>query len=121
MHSRRIVLFCFVLTLVVSQAYADGAIGIYGGLNNAKLSGDTLPGTSYGGKTGLVLGVMGEFRIAKDVMLGLHPMYIQKGATPTLKPLTEGGDPIENDLSMDYISVPATGSLMLRAVWTWPF
>jgi hypothetical protein len=106
LHLRRIVLFCFVLTLVVSQAYADGAVGFYGGLNNAKLSGDTPPNTSYGSKTGLVFGVMGEFRIAKDVMLGLHPMYIQKGATPTIKPATEDGDPIENDLSMDYISVP---------------
>ncbi len=106
MHSRRIVLFFLVLTLVASQAFADGAVGFYGGLNNGNLSGDTLPGTSYQGRTGLVLGVMGEFRIAKDVMLGLHPMYIQKGSTPTIKPVTDDGDPIENDLSMDYISLP---------------
>ncbi len=103
---RHVTLVLLLLTLVVAQASADGAIGIYGGLNNAKLSGDTLPNTSYGGKSGLVFGVMGEFRIAKDVMLGLHPMYIQKGATPTIAPVTEGGDPIENDLSMDYVSLP---------------
>ena len=103
---RHVTLILILLTLVAAQASADGAIGIYGGLNNAKLSGDTLPGTSYGGKSGLVFGVMGEFRIAKDVLLGLHPMYIQKGATPTLKPITDDGDPIENDLSMDYISLP---------------
>jgi hypothetical protein len=103
---RHVTLVLFLLTLVAAQASADGAIGIYGGLNNAKLSGDTPPNTSYGGKTGLVFGVMGEFRIAKDVMLGLHPMYIQKGATPTIKPVTEDGDPIENDLSMDYVSLP---------------
>ena len=104
--TRLITLVLLFLTLVAAQASADGAIGIYGGLNNAKLSGDTPPNTSYGGKPGLVLGVMGEFRIAKDVMLGLHPMYIQKGATPTVKPLTNDGDPIENDLSMDYVSLP---------------
>ncbi len=103
---RHVTLILLLLTLVATQASADGAIGIYGGLNNAKLSGDTPPNTSYGGKSGLVFGVMGEFRIAKDVMLGLHPMYIQKGATPTLKPVTEDGDPIENDLSLDYISLP---------------
>ena len=103
---RHVTLVLLLLTLVVAQASADGAIGIYGGLNNAKLSGDTPRNTSYGGKTGLVFGVMGEFRIAKDVMLGLQPMYIQKGATPTIAPITEGGDPIENDLSMDYISLP---------------
>jgi len=103
---RHITLVLLFLTLVAAQASADGAIGIYGGLNNAKLSGDTPSNTSYGGKTGLVFGVMGEFRIAKDVMLGLHPMYIQKGATPTIAPITDDGDPIENDLSMDYFSLP---------------
>ena len=103
---RRAILVLIFLTLMVAQAAADGSIGFYGGLNNGNLSGDTLPNTSYKGRTGLVLGVMGEFRIAKDVMLGLHPAYMQKGSTPTLKPVTEDGDPIENDLSMDYISLP---------------
>ncbi len=103
---RHVTLVLLFLTLVAAQASADGAIGVYGGLNNAKLSGDTPPNTSYGGKSGLVFGVMGEFRIAKDVMLGLHPMYIQKGATPTIAPLTDDGDPIETDLSMDYVSLP---------------
>ncbi len=106
MHSRRIVLLSLFLTLSVSQAYADGAVGFFGGLNKGNLSGDTLPNTSYKSRTGLVVGVMGEFRIAKDVMLGLHPMYVQKGSTPTLEPITEDGDPIENDLSLDYLSLP---------------
>ena len=106
MHLRRIVFFFLILTLAVSQAYADGAVGFFGGLNNGNLSGDTPPGTSYKGRTGLVMGVMGEFRIAEDVMLGLHPMFVQKGSTPTLKPITEDGDPIENDLRLDYFSVP---------------
>jgi len=103
---RRVVLISLVLVLAASQACADGAIGFYGGVNNGNLSGDTPPNTSYKGRTGLVVGVMGEFRIAKDVMLGLHPMYIQKGSTPTLKPVTEDGDPIENDLQLDYFSLP---------------
>ena len=103
---RRIVYLSLVLALAVSQAYADGAVGFFGGLNNGNLSGDTLPNTSFKGRTGLAAGVMGEFRLAKDVMLGLHPMYVQKGSTPTLMPFTEGGDPIESDLRLDYFSVP---------------
>jgi hypothetical protein len=111
MQSRRIVLFSLLLILSVSQAYADGAVGFFGGLNMGNLSGDSLPNTSYKGRTGLVVGVMGEFRIAKDVMLGLHPMYVQKGSTPTISPVTEDGDPIENDLRLDYLSVPVLAKI----------
>jgi hypothetical protein len=111
MQARRIVLFSLLLILSVSQVYADGAVGFFGGLNNGSLSGDTPPNTSYKGRTGLAVGVMGEFRIAKDVMLGLHPMYVQKGSTPTISSITEDGDPIENDLRLDYISVPVLAKI----------
>ncbi len=90
----------------VSQGYADGAVGFYGGINSGKLSGDTPPGTSYQTRKGLVAGLFGEIRIAKDVFLGLHPAYLQKGSNITLKPITEGQDPIQNELSLDYFSVP---------------
>ncbi len=104
--SRRTTWLLLLLLFAAGEAAADGSVGFFAGLNNGNLSGDTPPNTSYQGRTGLILGAMGEIRIAKDVMLGIHPMYIQKGSTVTVKPLTEDGTPIENDLSLDYFSVP---------------
>lgn len=103
---RRIFLYLFFLTLAVSQAHAEGAVGFFCGLNLGNLSGDTLPNTSHKGRTGFIAGAFGEIRIAPDVFLGLHPMYVQKGSTITVKPLTEDGDPIKNPLRMDYFAVP---------------
>lgn len=106
MLARILVLGSLLMAFGVSQGYADGAVGFYGGVNNSNLSGDTPSGTSYQTRKGLVAGLFGEIRIARDVFLGLHPGYIQKGTLVTLKPVNEGEDPIENDLSLDYFSVP---------------
>ena len=103
--SRRAAPVVMFFLLLAGQAYADGAVGFYGGLSSAGVSGDTPPNTSYGGRSGLVFAVFGEIRIAKDVMLGLQPSYIQKGSTLIRTP-PDGGDPIEQDLSLDYFSVP---------------
>lgn len=100
------VLLVLFMVLAVSQAHADGAVGFFGGLNFGSLSGDTPPNTSYSGRTGFMAGAFGEIRIAKDVMLSLQPMFVQKGSTITLKPITEDGEPIQNDLRLDYISFP---------------
>jgi hypothetical protein len=95
-----------LLVLGTTPAHADGAVGIFFGLNNGSISGDTPAETSYQGRTGFLAGAFGEIRIASDVMLGLHPMYVQKGTNIAQKPPAQGQPPIENDLRLDYLSFP---------------
>lgn len=81
------------------------AIGAFGGVNLGDLSGDAPAGASFVSSTGFAAGLLGEFRVARDVWLSLQPMYIQKGSDVRFGS-TQGSQPDTVGLSLDYVSLP---------------
>ncbi len=103
---RNLVLAAAIILVASHAAGGEWRLGLQGGASNSGLSGDTPSGVSMGDKSGLAVGVIGEFSLAEDVWLSIQPMYLQRGATTKIK---VSGQPegIEGPtISMDYIAVP---------------
>ena len=103
---RSIVPAAILILLIAHEAFAGGAVGLFGGVNFGNLSGDTPANTSYTSRTGFAAGVVGEIDLAEEVILQLAPMYVQRGTNIEIKP-ADPADPSEfSDLALDYFSLP---------------
>lgn len=64
-----------LLPLLLSRfAAAQPAVGFWGGLNRAHLSGDAPEDAGYQNRLGFAAGVVGEINLTKDVKLSVQPM-----------------------------------------------
>jgi hypothetical protein len=64
----------------VPKLQAQPNLGLYLGLNNARLSGDAPKNSKYETNSGLLLGLNVDFKITEEVLLSFQPGYAQAGA-----------------------------------------
>jgi len=85
---------------------AQARFGIFGGIDQSRLSGD-LPGDlSYQFKTGYIAGVYFDFKIAADVFLGIRPSYTQGGANISVTDTTNADEVFLFPIVNKYLSIP---------------
>jgi hypothetical protein len=105
-----------ILALLVWAGATDHAaaqtLGVVGGLNMSSIKGDAPDKVKWGGKTGLVLGLVGEFRLAEDVYLLLQPTLTKRGSSLGVE--VEGQEePVDSgSVSLDYVTLPVLVKVM---------
>jgi hypothetical protein len=92
--------------LIPGQTLAEGAIGIFGGLTHNNLSGDVPDRFAYEARLGGAGGAVGEFNVAGGVRLSFQPMFVQRGATLTVKQSGLSARRDSLDLRMNYLALP---------------
>ncbi len=97
-----------ILTLVLCSTIAFGQtnIGVFGGLNSSKLSGDTPNMASYNGKMGANIGAFIDLKLTNVLYLSLQPSYSQEGTkiSYTLPGIEEPIDSLS--IGINYFSLP---------------
>ncbi len=100
-----------VLMLALSMAGAANAtaqaIGLVGGLNMSSIKGDAPNNIKWGGKTGGIVGLVGEFRLTDEVNLLIQPTLTSRGSSLGVE--VEGmKEPVDSgSVSLSYVTVPA--------------
>jgi hypothetical protein len=100
--------FLLVLFIVFSVASVNAqfTVGIFGGVNNSNLIGDSPPGSTYESDPGLAVGILGEFNITSDVKISLQPMFQRKGTTIAYSVISEREPQDSIDININYFSIP---------------
>lgn len=93
-------------------ARGQGAVGLVGGLNFGSIKGDAPDKISYGGRTGLIVGAVGEIALTDEVSLMVQPAFAQRGTSLLVE--VEGlNEPVDSgSVSLSYISVPVLVRVM---------
>jgi len=96
-----------VLLLVAGYANAaEWRLGVQGGANFSSLHGDTPPKVGFTTHTGGILGAVAEFRIAKDALLSLQPMLLQRGSGTEIS-VSGQNEKVEGpEIELNYVAVP---------------
>ncbi len=99
-----LILWIFLVSslLVSGQSY----VGIFGGLNSSKLSGDAPNNAKYKGIMGANVGAYIDLNLGKGIFLSLQPSYSQEGTklSYTLPKVEEPVDSIK--IRLNYFSLP---------------
>ena len=105
--TRSIKIFAFLL-LVLTSSVSTGQsyIGVFGGLNSSKLTGDSPNKAKYKSLMGANVGAYIDIKLGKIVWLSLQPSYTQEGTkiSYSVKGLEEPVDSIS--IRLDYFSLP---------------
>lgn len=101
-----------LVSLGATRGAAAQTLGVVGGLNLSSIKGDAPEQVKWGGKTGLILGLVGEFRLAQDVRLLLQPTLTTRGSS--LGVTVEGQEePVDSgSVSLDYLTLPVLVKVM---------
>lgn len=101
-----------LVSLGATRGAAAQTLGVVGGLNLSSIKGDAPEQVKWGGKTGLILGLVGEFRLAQDVHLLLQPTLTTRGSS--LGVTVEGQEePVDSgSVSLDYLTLPVLVKVM---------
>lgn len=104
----RLLLLLVLAAGIATDARAGGSplVGVHVGGDRAGIDGDSPPSASYVPKFGLVAGVQAEFGLAGDLSLSLQPSFVRVRTGIQSAASTGGGEPVEVDLSLDYVSLP---------------
>lgn len=95
-------IFLFTSILGFGQSY----LGVFGGLNMSKLSGDVPAKGKYKTSTGLNFGANLDIKLSDNMLLSLQPSYSQEG-TKISYTLPDSPDPIDSiSVSLNYFSLP---------------
>ncbi len=104
-------LFC--LSLFSFSAQSQIGLGVYGGIESSKFSGETPDNVSFGSKTGFNLGIRFDLPLTEDVVLSFQPGYSQNGSSVTEKVEVESSyswftQTVKNTIEIDnqFISLP---------------
>jgi hypothetical protein len=101
-----------LLLSVETTELTGQTLGVVAGLNMSSIKGDAPEKVKWGGKTGLVLGLVGEFRLAKDVHLLLQPTLTRRGSSLHVE-VDGQPEPVDSgSVSMDYVSLPVLVKVM---------
>jgi hypothetical protein len=105
--TRSIQIIAFLL-LVFSSSLSKGQsyIGVFGGLNSSKLSGDSPNKAKYKSLMGANVGAYIDIKLSKIIFLSLQPSYTQEGTkmSYSVKDLEEPVDSIS--IRLNYFSLP---------------
>ena len=72
---KTLILLTGLIFLILGSSKAQPNIGLYLGLNNASISGDTPDNGKYSGKQGGAFGVNIDFKITNEVLLSFQPGF----------------------------------------------
>ena len=99
-----IILLALILTSPVSMG--QSYLGVFGGLNNGKLSGDTPYQGSYNKLMGGNFGALLDVKLTRGLYLSIQPSYSQEGTTVAYSVKGEA-DPVDSvKLRLNYFSLP---------------
>ena len=108
------------ILLVASHATGgEWRLGFQGGASSTGLSGDAPSGVSMGKKTGMAVGILGEFRLAEDTWLSIQPMYMQRGATTSIAVSGEPEGVEGPSFTLNYLAVPILARIVSGNKWTY--
>ena len=105
--TRSIQIFAFLLlVLTSSMSTGQSYIGVFGGLNSSKLTGDSPNKAKYKSLMGANVGAYIDIKVAKIVWLSIQPSYTQEGTKIlySVKGLEEPVDSIS--IRLNYFSLP---------------
>jgi hypothetical protein len=100
--------FLSILLVICSLATANAQFttGIFGGVNNSNLIGDSPPGSSYESDLEYGAGVLVEYNITSDVRISLQPMFQRKGTIIAYSVFNEREPQDSIDININYFSIP---------------
>ncbi len=100
------ILFSLVFFAFSFPVMAQVSLGVTGGLNFGKLSGDAPQKGYYSPNSGLNAGVMVDVAVSKTIKLSLQPSFSQEG-TKVLYSQGKYVEPIDSiHLRLNYMSIP---------------
>lgn len=86
--------------------YGQSYIGVFGGLNSSKLSGDAPQNAKYKGLMGANVGAYIDLNLGKGLYLSFQPSYTQEG-TKLSYTLPKVEEPIDSlSIRLNYFSLP---------------
>lgn len=95
-----------VAMMVASPGLAEFRLGIQGGMNSGKFSGDTPSNVKYTISSGLIIGAVGDFRLSEDAWLSFQPMLQQRGTNSEMS-ADSSTDPVPGStIEADYFCLP---------------
>jgi hypothetical protein len=109
-------LLCFISLFIFAfgNAEAQYHIGLMGGVNHYRLSGDVPENGIYQSLSGLGFNLIGEYDIAREVRLSIQPGFVQKGVKIAFE-VAGRQDPLDSvEVRIDYLTIP-----LLVKVSTW--
>lgn len=106
MYNSRLLIFFLILILATSVSMGQSNIGLFGGLNLSKLSGDAPNNASYSSLAGANLGAFFDVKLAQGIYLGLHPSYSQEG-TKVFYEVQNAEEAVDSiRIRLNYFSLP---------------
>jgi hypothetical protein len=100
------ILLIFFVVFSVVPVSAQFTVGIFGGVNNSNLIGDSPPGSTYQSAEGYAAGALVEYNITSDVRISLQPMFQRKGTTIAYSIFSEREPQDSINININYFSVP---------------
>ena len=100
------ILLFFFMVCSVASVNAQYTIGIFGGVNNSNLIGDSPPGSTYESDRGYEAGALVEYNITSDVRISLQPMFQGKGTTIAYSVISEREPQDSIEININYFSIP---------------
>lgn len=106
MNKAKLLIVILALLLTASLSMGQCYLGIFGGLNMSKLSGDSPPNGSYKSLMGGNFGALFDVKLGKSFYLSIQPSYSQEGTKVTY--FVKGVyDPVDSvKFRLNYFSLP---------------
>ncbi len=96
----------FILFSVTFSVMGQSSIGVYGGLNSSKLSGDVPAKADYKRFFGANVGAFFDLQLSKSVFLSFQPSYSQEG-TKVFYDVHGIANPVDSlSIRLNYFSLP---------------
>lgn len=106
MNSTKLSFIILALFLGTSLSMGQTYLGVFGGLNNSKLSGDPPPNGTYNNFMGGNFGALFDVKLGKSVYLSIQPSYSQEG-TKVAYTVRGEYDPVDSvKFRLNYFSLP---------------
>ena len=103
--SIRVIVF-LVAFLSTSLVFGQSYIGVFGGLNSSRLSGDAPEKASYKGLMGANVGAYLDINLGKGLSLSFQPSYSQEGTKVSYK-VSGLKEPVDSlKIRLNYFSLP---------------
>jgi len=102
----KLILVLLALILTTSASMGQIYLGVFGGLNNSKLSGDSPPKGSYKSYLGGNFGALLDVKLGKVLYLSLQPSFSQEGTKVSYSVAGEY-EPVDSvKFRLNYFSLP---------------
>ncbi len=103
---KKSLLTIFLLLSVCLIGHSQSYVGVFGGINNSKLSGDAPVDAKYKSLIGLNVGAQFDLKLTKSTSLSIQPSYSQEG-TKLFYNVSYSKDLVDSlSLRLNYFSLP---------------